>query len=414
MQKIWSYPNNPRVAKALIAAKYNGLEVELADVQMGVTNKTPEFLAKFPLGKVPTFESADGFNLYESNAIAYYVASYKQDTQLLGANKKEAALVQQFVALSDNELSPAQATWLYPILGWIPNNEQNTKKAIEDTKKVLTVLNNYLLNKTYLVGEKITLADITVVTSLLNFYRMVFDPAFRAPFKNVTRWFTTCINQPFFKEVIGEFVLCEKAQVAAAAPKKEAAKEAPKKEAAKPKEAPKPKKKDDDDEEPVEEKPKEKNPLDLLPKSTMNMDEWKRTYSNNDTRPVAIDWFWKNYDPAGYSIWRIDYKYNSELTMVFMSSNLVGGFFQRLDHVRKYAFGSVLVFGEDNNNSISGYFLFRGLDIPAEVKDTADFPSWTFTKVDHTNPKDKALFEAYIAWDEVIEGKKYADGKVFK
>ncbi|KAJ3328575.1 threalose-6-phosphate phosphatase [Blyttiomyces sp. JEL0837] len=411
--------------QALIAAKYNGIEVETADVEMGVTNKTPEFLKKFPLGKVPAFENGSGFTLYESNAIAYYVASYKADSKLLGANKEEAARIQQFIALADNELVPAQATWIFPLLGWIPNYEQNTKKAIEDTKKVLNALDQHLLHHTFLVGEVVTLADISVVTALLNFYRLVFEPTFRAPYKNVNRWFTTCINQPFFKEVLGEVALCEVAKVAeppkareASAPKVEK-KEAPKKEAAPApaKEAKKPKKKDDDDEEEeesYEDKPKEKNPLDLLPKSTFVLDEWKRFYSNNDTRPTAVNWFWEHYDPEGYSLVRVDYKYNSELAMTFMSSNLIGGFFQRLDNARKYAFGSLVVLGEDNNNSIAGYFVCRGSGVPNVIEECADYESWNFVKVDHKDPKHRELFAAYIAWDDVIEGKKFADGKVFK
>lgn len=70
--KIYTYPNNPRVFKALIAAKYNGQTVEESIVQMGVDNKKPEFLTKFPLGKVPAFEGSDHFTLFESNAIAQY------------------------------------------------------------------------------------------------------------------------------------------------------------------------------------------------------------------------------------------------------------------------------------------------------------------------------------------------------
>jgi elongation factor 1-gamma len=50
--KIYSYPNNPRVAKALIAAKYNGASVEVVDIAMGVDTKEAAFLKKFPLGKV--------------------------------------------------------------------------------------------------------------------------------------------------------------------------------------------------------------------------------------------------------------------------------------------------------------------------------------------------------------------------
>ena len=38
----------------------------------------------------------------------------------------------------------------------------------------------------------------------------VLDPSFREPYPNVNRWFTTCINQPQFKSVLGEVKLCEK------------------------------------------------------------------------------------------------------------------------------------------------------------------------------------------------------------
>lgn len=39
------------------------------------TNKTPEFTAKFPHGKIPAWEGKDGFLLFESAAIARYCAS---------------------------------------------------------------------------------------------------------------------------------------------------------------------------------------------------------------------------------------------------------------------------------------------------------------------------------------------------
>jgi len=31
-----------------------------------------------------------------------------------------------------------------------------------------------------------------------------------------------------------------------------------------------------------------------------------------------------NMQPEDYSLWRVDYKYNDELTLTFMSSNLIG------------------------------------------------------------------------------------------
>ena len=57
-QKLYTYPESPPAAKGLIAAQYSGKSVTMISEPpkfvMGTTNKTPEFLAKFPLGKVRT------------------------------------------------------------------------------------------------------------------------------------------------------------------------------------------------------------------------------------------------------------------------------------------------------------------------------------------------------------------------
>ena len=43
------------------------------------------------------------------------------------------------------------------------------------------------------------------------------------------------------------------------------------------------------------------------------MDQFKRSYSNEDTVTKAIPFFWENFDPEGWSIWKCDYKYKDEL-----------------------------------------------------------------------------------------------------
>merc|ERR1711922_135505 len=94
----------------------------------------------------------------------------------------------------------------------------------------------------------------------------------------------------------------------------------------KPKKAAQPEKKAEKKvEEPPMEEPKpvkKQDPLDALPAGTFNMEEWKRFYSNND-EDDSIKWFWEHFDAENYSIWRSDYKYPDELTMVFMSCNLM-------------------------------------------------------------------------------------------
>ena len=44
-------------------------------------------------------------------------------------------------------------------------------------------------------------------------------------------------------------------------------------------------------------------------------------YSNND-EAASCEYFWREFDPAAYSIWRGDYRFNKELDKVNKCSNL--------------------------------------------------------------------------------------------
>jgi len=420
---LYTYPDNFRAQKALIAAKYSGADLTVAkDFVFGETNKSADFLKKFPLGKVPAFEGKDGTLLTESNAIAYYVGN----DELRGAGVEDRAAVVQWMCWADSDVLPASCTWTFPCMGIMQFNKGQTDRAKEDVKKALEYLNTHLLTKTFLVGERISLADISVCCTMLSLFKMVLDPAFRKSYGNVTRWFTTVVNQPNVKAVIGDFALCTK--MAEFDSKKyaefsgkggDAGKKDKKKADAKPAEA-KPKKVEKK-EEPAQEElamaPKKKDPLDELPSGTkFNMDEWKRFYSNND-EDDSIKWFWEHFDPEHYSIWRGDYKYNNELTMVFMSCNLMGGMIQRLEKLKKNAFASCCLFGEDNASAISGIWIFKGQELAFELCEDwqIDYSSYSWQKLDAATDNTKALVKQYFKWEgEDLEGRKFNQGKILK
>jgi len=110
-------------------------------------------------------------------------------------------------------------------------------------------------------------------------------------------------------------------------------------------------------------------------------------------------------------VWRCDFKYNSELTLVFMSSNQIGGFFNRLEASRKYLFGSLGVLGEPNNSIITGVFITRGDNINLSVDCAPDWESYEYKKLNLADDSDKKFFEDALAWDLELDGKKWADGK---
>lgn len=425
---LYTYPENFRAFKALIAAQYAGTNVKVApNFVFGETNRSEAFLKKFPLGKVPAFETDDGKYIVESNAIAYYVANQ----QLRGNTDAEKAQVVQWLSFADSEILPPSCTWVFPCLGIMQYNKVNTDRAKEDVKVALNALNQHLLTRTYLVGERITLADIAVACNLLHLYQYVLEPAFRQPYQNVNRWFTTIVNQPQVKAVIGDFKLCVKAAefdakkfaefqgaqggAAKKDAKKEAKKEAPKKEK---KEAPKKEEPEEMDacEAALLEEPKSKDPFDLMPKGTFNMDDFKRFYSNEE-ESKSVKYFWEKFDPENYSIWYAEYKYPNELAKVFMSCNLITGMYQRLDKMRKQAFASVCLFGEDNNSTISGIWVWRGQDLAFTLCPDwqIDYESYEWKKLDPAAADTKKLVEQYLSWVGTDKGgRKFNQGKIFK
>uniref|UniRef100_A0A803N9F2 Elongation factor 1-gamma n=1 Tax=Chenopodium quinoa TaxID=63459 RepID=A0A803N9F2_CHEQI len=280
---------NKNAYKALIAAEYSGVKIELVkDFEMGVSNKTPEFLQMNPIGKVPVLETPDG-PIFESNAIARYVARLKADSPLYGSSLIDYGHIEQWIDFASLEIDANILRWFVPRIGFSLYLPPAEEAAISAVKRGLEALNTHLASNTYLVGHSVTLADIVMTCNLVLGFSRILTKKFTSEFPHVERYFWSMVNQPNFKKVLGEIKQTESVPPVAKKPSqpvkpKDEPKKEVKKEPTKPKEA----------HTPVEEeeapKPKPKNPLDLLPPSKMILDEWKRLYSNTKTnfREVAI------------------------------------------------------------------------------------------------------------------------------
>ncbi|KAL9095550.1 MAG: hypothetical protein Q9163_006500, partial [Psora crenata] len=412
--------DNPRSVAIRAVAKAYNLELEEVEThpEKGLSQ---DYLKINKLGKIPSFVGADGYELTECIAIAIYITSQNEKTTLLGKTKQDYASIVRWMSYANSEVIPPLAGAFRPILGRDPYNKKNVDESLKAAFKAAHVMEEHLLVHTFLVGERVTLADLFAAGILRRGFQYLFDKKWRSENPNLTRWYETVYNQPIFSSVVGKLEFIEEAIKNQPPPK--AKDDKPKPEKA-PKATPKPKAKEaeageEEKDEAEEEKPapKPKHPLDALPKASLPLDEWKRKYSNEDT-PVALKWFWENYNPEEYSLWKLDYKYNNELTMTFMTSNLIGGFFTRLEASRKYIFGCASVYGVSNDSIVQGAFVIRGQDAEPAFDVAPDHESYTFTKLDANKPEDKEVVESMWSWDRPIEvdGKKYewADGKVFK
>ncbi|KAJ2495583.1 Elongation factor 1-gamma, partial [Coemansia sp. RSA 2052] len=202
--------NNTRNYKARVVAQFLGIDLATTpDFVMNVDNKKEEYLAKYPAGKVPVFEGANGLNLTDSSAIAYYVASQAgSDSPLLGQTAEETAQILQHLFFAEADFMSAVAGALYSIQGFVPYIKPAQQYAEEQLFRFLGVLNTILLDKTFLVAERITVADVVLACDLMTVYTAYLTSDDRKKYRNVTRYFKTMISQPAFKAVVGEVALC--------------------------------------------------------------------------------------------------------------------------------------------------------------------------------------------------------------
>ncbi|XP_014117987.1 PREDICTED: valine--tRNA ligase, partial [Pseudopodoces humilis] len=81
-------------------------------------------------------------------------------------------------------------------------------RGLQELRRGLGALESHLGGRSFLVGDGVTLADVTVACALLAPFTQVLDPPSRAPFPGVTRWFLGCVRLPQFRAELGDVRLC--------------------------------------------------------------------------------------------------------------------------------------------------------------------------------------------------------------
>lgn len=147
--------------------------------------------------------------LCNGNAIAFFLSNsqLRRDDDLYASSQ-----VLQWMNYSQNHILPAATAWVLPAFGVSMSKDMkaNSKLSKEDLLRDLKRLDGILYTRTYLVGERITLADISVFTVLLPLYEHVFDSHKKKSYTNLNRWFSTILNQPQVRSVVKNFTFCAK------------------------------------------------------------------------------------------------------------------------------------------------------------------------------------------------------------
>lgn len=194
----------PNGVKASIMLEECGLPYEphLVDI-MKNESWLPEYLSLNPNGKIPAIIDPDGpggkpLALFESGAILYYLA--EKTGKLISADPSLRYETLQWVFWQMAAMGPmfGQLGYFYKFAGRELEDKRPLNRYVDESKRLLGVLDTRLEGRTWVMGEDFTIADVSMlgwVRNLIGFYGarelVSFDSLQRVP-----AWLERCVARP--------------------------------------------------------------------------------------------------------------------------------------------------------------------------------------------------------------------------
>jgi glutathione S-transferase len=198
MQLYYAETLNPR--KACAVARYLNAPVDFIRVDLARgEHKSPGYLAINPNGKVPALTDGD-VRLWESHAIMAYLAR-AMGSDLWPADERQIETMRWLSWSSEHFTRHGAALYFQHVikpnfLGAAPD-----PKAVEEAtgffRQFAQVLNDHLRGRKYLVGEALTIADVSVAVTLPDADKAKIPVG---EFAEIERWHARLNELPAWRE----------------------------------------------------------------------------------------------------------------------------------------------------------------------------------------------------------------------
>jgi len=157
------------------------LNLKICNVWKG-EQYSPDFIKKNPAHVVPTLEDK-GFSLGERGAIMkYLVATHSPGHTLYPDDIKTQAQIDWILLFDAGTLYAYMREYLYPHLFFGKPKNEETEKVFREK---LGVLEGFLGDKNYLVGDSLTLADLSILASINMTQLIGYD---LSEYKKLLKW----------------------------------------------------------------------------------------------------------------------------------------------------------------------------------------------------------------------------------
>eukprot|EP01118_Nematostelium_gracile_P013782 TRINITY_DN5247_c0_g1_i3.p1 TRINITY_DN5247_c0_g1~~TRINITY_DN5247_c0_g1_i3.p1 ORF type:complete len:210 (-),score=63.08 TRINITY_DN5247_c0_g1_i3:42-671(-) len=206
--KLVGSPLSTCTQRIMVIANEVGAELEINSPDFAkLEHKSEAYLAnEHPFGKIPVLHDGN-YKLFESRAIARYIADKSNNTNVYPRDTEVRGLVEQWISVETSYFSVAETIVGELVFAKWHGREPNMKIVEEKTKPLndfLFAFNKQLEGKDYLVANKFTLAD-AVFLPYLN--KLLGTEEFKnvlEPYANLQRWWNTISNRPSWKKTIAQ------------------------------------------------------------------------------------------------------------------------------------------------------------------------------------------------------------------
>ena len=192
---------NPKVVRVFMAERgISGIPTETIDLRAGENRREP-FLSKNPAGQCPALALDNGAVLAEITAICEYLDEIgPAGKTLIGSTPEERAETRMWVRRIDlNILEPMANGFRFGEgLRMFQDRVHCIPQASDDLKatsqEMLTWLDGLIAGRTFICGERLTLADILLFV-FLDFFAGIKQPLNEAN-KNILAWYGRMKQRP--------------------------------------------------------------------------------------------------------------------------------------------------------------------------------------------------------------------------
>ncbi|HME26938.1 MAG TPA: glutathione S-transferase family protein [Acetobacteraceae bacterium] len=203
--KLYLFPISGRVVGIVALKNHLGLDCEVQPIDLGSGDQlAPEYLALNPNKKIPTLED-DGFVLWESNAILFYMAAKQRGGELWPSDLKGQADVLRWLAWESAHWDAESCGMVAyekaskTVLGLGPPDPAFIARGEQNFTRFAAVLNDSLIGKTWLIGERLTIADFSVGGLVPSAERMELPVG---NFPEILRWYKGLAALPAWQDAL--------------------------------------------------------------------------------------------------------------------------------------------------------------------------------------------------------------------